>query len=107
MDEVKKAIKKTCIGKASGIDGLLVEIFKATGPENLDLLQNILTSISEEEIILKDFYDVIIVTLFKNKGDKAEFWNSCGISLLPIVGKIFAQVILNHLISTISDGIPT
>ena len=36
LDEVKKSIKCTTIYKASRIDGLPAEIFKAAGPETLN-----------------------------------------------------------------------
>ena len=38
-----------------------------------------------------------IVTLYKNKGDRGDSNNYCGISLLNIVGKLFAKVVLMKL----------
>ncbi|KAG6930003.1 hypothetical protein G0U57_004624, partial [Chelydra serpentina] len=38
-----------------------------------------------------------IVTLYKNKGDRSDCNNYRGISLLSVVGKVFARVILNRL----------
>ena len=38
-----------------------------------------------------------IVTLYKNKGDRGDCNNYCGISLLNIVGKVFAKVVLMKL----------
>ena len=35
-----------------------------------------------------------IVTLYKWKGDKCEFSNSRGISLLSVVGKLFGRVLI-------------
>ena len=54
LDEVKKAIKQTSIGKTSGFDGLPAEILKAAGSETLDTFHNILTSILEEKIMPND-----------------------------------------------------
>ena len=39
----------------------------------------------------------IIVTLYKNKGDRGDCNNYRGISLLNIVGKLFAKVVLMKL----------
>ena len=41
--------------------------------------------------------DANIVTLYKNKGDRSDCNNYRGISLLSIVGKVFARVTLNRL----------
>ncbi|KAG6930718.1 hypothetical protein G0U57_003012, partial [Chelydra serpentina] len=41
--------------------------------------------------------DANIVTLYKNKGDRSDCNNYRGISLLSVVGKVFARVILNRL----------
>ena len=41
--------------------------------------------------------DAKIVTLFKNKGDRSDCNNFRGISLLSVVGKVFAQVVLARL----------
>ena len=41
--------------------------------------------------------DANIVTLYKNKGDRSDCNNYRGISLLSIVGKVFARVILKRL----------
>ena len=45
----------------------------------------------------QDMRDANIITLFKNKGDRSDCNNYRGISLLSIVGKTFARVILNRL----------
>ena len=41
--------------------------------------------------------DANIVTLYKNKGDRGDCNNYHGISLLNIVGKLFAKVVLMKL----------
>ncbi len=41
--------------------------------------------------------DANIITLYKNKGDHSDCNNYRGISLLSIVGKVFAHVVLNRL----------
>ncbi|KAJ8044654.1 RNA-directed DNA polymerase from mobile element jockey [Holothuria leucospilota] len=45
----------------------------------------------------QDMRDTRIVTLFKNRGDRSDCNNYRGISLLSIVGKLFARVALNRL----------
>ena len=41
--------------------------------------------------------DANIVTLYKNMGDRGDCNNYCGISLLNIVDKLFAKVLLMKL----------
>ena len=45
----------------------------------------------------QDMRDANIITLYKNKGDRSDCNNYRGISLLSIVGKTFARVMLNRL----------
>ena len=47
------------------------------------------------------------MTLYKNKGEKSDCFNYQGITLLSIVGKIFARVLLNRLVPiTAEDHLP-
>ena len=103
MDEIKTAIKQTSSGKAAGMDGIPSELYKAAGPQTLAALHDVFLSIWDEEVIPHDFRDAAIVSLFKNKGNRAECGNYRGISLLSIAGKILARVILNRLISSIAE----
>ena len=41
--------------------------------------------------------DANIITLYKNKGDRGDCNNYHGISLLDIVGKLLARVVLKRL----------
>ena len=44
----------------------------------------------------QDMRDAKIVTLYKKKGDKSDCNNFRGISLLIIMGKLYARVLLVH-----------
>ena len=69
----------------------------------LEALHSLLTSICEEEDVPKEFRNATVVSLFKNRGSKTDCGNYRGISLLYIAGKILARVILNLLITNITE----
>nr|KAG5693154.1 hypothetical protein BaRGS_035352 [Batillaria attramentaria] len=106
IEEIKKAIAQTNSGRASGKDSIPAEIYKVAGPNALEAFHDILLSIWEEEEMPDDFRDALIVSLYKNKGSKADCGNYRGISLLSIAGKIFARVILNRLIDVSELNLP-
>lgn len=86
------------------MDGIPAELYKATGPITLEAFCNILTAIWDKQFIPEEFCDAMVVSFCK-KGNKADCGNYRGISLLSIAGKILARVILNCLITSISEGI--
>ena len=45
----------------------------------------------------------MIITLYKNKGEKADCSNYRGITLLSVAGKVLARILLNRLKSTIAE----
>ena len=60
-------------------------------------LRNINGLAPDEGAVPQDMRDAKIVTLYKNKGERSDCNNYRGISLLSIVGKVFARVILVRL----------
>ncbi|KAL8583862.1 hypothetical protein ACOMHN_040331 [Nucella lapillus] len=104
MEEVTKVIHQTSSGKATGMDGIPAEFFKAAGPVALEAFHGVLCSLWDTEDMPQEFRDATIVSLYKNKGSKSDCGNYCGISLLFIAGKIMARIILNRLIPTVSEN---
>ena len=51
----------------------------------------------------QDFRDAIIIALYKNKGDNSDSSNYLGITLLPNAGKALARILINWLVSTITE----
>ena len=85
------------------MDGIPAEIFKSASPVALEALHSLLTSIWEKEDVPKEIRNATFISLFKNRGSKTDCGNYLGISLLSVAGQILAQVILNHLITNISE----
>ena len=92
-----KAIKLLSSGKAPGSDAIPAEIYKAGGPPVAEKLTKLFHIMWRKEAIPQEFKDATIIHLFKRKGNPQVFDNHRGISLLSIVGKILAGVLLNRL----------
>ena len=73
------------------------------GEAVLDKLQDLFTNCWEKGTLPQDLMDAVIVSLYKNKGEKSDCSNYQGITLLSIAGKILARVLLNRLIPTIAQ----
>lgn len=98
IDELSKAIDSLSCRKAPGSDGIPPEVVKAAKESSLIRhLHELLLQCWDEGTIPQDMRDAKIVTLYKNKGDRSDCNNYRGISLLSIVGKAFARVVLNRL----------
>ena len=78
-------------------------MYKSGGPVIAQKLVDIL-SMWKEGVIPQDFNDPSIVHLYKKKGNCQSCDNHQSISLLSIAGKIFARVLLNHLIQHLEQG---
>ena len=98
IEELRKAIDTLARGKAPGSDGIPPEVIKAGKLSSLlNHLHNLLLQCWEEGTVPQDMRDANIITLYKNKGDRSDCNNYRGISLLSVVGKAFARVILSRL----------
>ena len=96
-DKLGKAIDSLARGKAPGGDGILAEVLQCANSTLLHHLYELLCQCWEEGYVPQDMRDANIVTLCKNKGDRSDCNNYRGISLLSVVGKVFARVALQRL----------
>ena len=68
-------------------------------------MHHLFTKLWEAAELLQDLKDASNVTIYKNKGDKRDCNNYCGISLLSVAGKCLAKIILWCLMCNITDNI--
>ena len=80
-EEIVKAIDKLKSGKAAGVDGIPPEIWKHEGRTLHSELHEPLACCWELGKPPQDFQDVLIITLYKNKGEKSDCSNYRGITL--------------------------
>lgn len=97
MDALPKAIDRLPSGKSPGKDGIPAEVIKSGKSGLLEPLHKLLTQCWIEGCVPQDMNDANIVTLNKNKGDRSDFNNYRGISLLSIVSKLFTCIVLTRL----------
>ena len=90
-------------GKAAGIDEIPPELWKDGGPALHSKLQEFLVCCCWQSKLPSDLRDAVIVTLYKNKGEKSDCSNYQRITLVSIAGKILARVFLNRLVPTIAE----
>ena len=104
MAEMVRAIASLKDGKAPGGDGIPAEVWKHGGDNLFSRLHQLITNAWEVGSVPQAWKDASIVTIYK-KGDRTDYGNYRGISLLSIAGKIFARILLNRLSTHITPEV--
>jgi len=94
--EVERAIKQTANRKATGPDGVPVELFKAAGDTGIDRMHRICTAIWETEEWPDEWMESVFIPLPK-KGDLRKCTNYRTIALVSHASKILLRVILERI----------
>ncbi|XP_047486851.1 uncharacterized protein LOC125037704 [Penaeus chinensis] len=97
ISELSKAIDQLAPGKAPGSDEIPPDLIKQCQTVLLKPIYDLLCCCWAEGEVPQDMRDTKIVTLYKNKGERSDCNNFRGISLLSIVGKVYARVLLVRL----------
>ncbi|GFN92963.1 hypothetical protein PoB_001946900 [Plakobranchus ocellatus] len=71
LEETIEAISQFKSRKAAGVDSIPPEIWKDGGPTLHIALHNLLVCCWEKGKLPQDFRDAVIITIFKNKGEKS------------------------------------
>jgi len=95
--EVELAIDKLKSYKSPGIDQIPAELINARGRTICLEVHKLITSIWKKEKLPEEWKESIIVPIHK-KGDKTDFNNFRGISLLPNTYKILSSILLSRAI---------
>ena len=97
VDKLSKVIDSLATGKAPGSDSIPPDLIKHCKTILLHPLHEVLCQCWIEGAVLQDMRDAKIITLYKNKGERSNCNNYRGISLLSIIGKVYAWVLLLFL----------
>ena len=103
-DEVKVAISRMKNGKAKGMDGIPVEVWKCLGEEGIDMLWDLMQGIYEQEKIPTEWRDSVIIPIYKEKGDIQDCGNYRGIKLMSHTMKIWERINDRRLIEETTIG---
>ena len=90
-NELKVAISRMKNGKATGMDGIPVAVWKCLG-EGIDMLWDLMKGIYEQEKIPTEWRDSVIIPIYKEKGDIQECGNYRGIKLMSHTMKIWERI---------------
>ena len=94
--ELDTALNNTKLGKSPGPDGVLQKVLVHGGNTLKAFLFAIISMFWVTENLPSEVRDPNITILFK-KGDRSQCGNYRGISLLSVVGKLFADILLQRL----------
>ena len=97
-------LKKLNSGKAPDINGFTSEILKCGGENMITMLHQLMTHFWEKNSVPQEWIDAVLVSLFKS-GVRDQCGNFRGISLLSIIGKILARVLLDRLNTHIAPNV--
>ena len=94
--EIKKVLQSTDNRKAPGHDKHVPEFFKHGGPEVFDRVKSIFQTVLDTGSIPAAWRRGIVTNLSK-PGDPTDCGNYRGITLLPVMDKLFMKIIANRL----------
>ena len=92
--------------KAPGEDGIPVELFKTLPQTSSGRLADLFSRIWSTNSIPEDFNEVLVIPIYKGKGDRAECGNYRVISLLSTAAKILAKILLKRLQRVVDQWLP-
>ena len=95
-NEVKVAISRMKNGKATGMDGIPVEVWKCLGEEGIDMLWDLMKGIYEQEKIPTEWRDSVIIPIYKEKGDIRDCGYYRGIKLMSHTMKTGDKADVTH-----------
>ena len=101
-EEVRRAVSRLKGGKAPGVCNIMPEMLKAGREVAIECLVKLFNVVWERGVAPRDWTSGIIVPIHK-KGSKLECTNYRGISLLSVIGKVFAKV-LNDRVKGLTEG---
>ena len=95
---VKKVITNLDSSKASGPDYIPVVVLKNCEPEHLYILAELFNKCLKESCF-PEWKVSLVVTVFKNVGERSTAKNCRPVSLLSVVDKVFEKLVSNNIVN--------
>lgn len=95
-EEISNAIKHLKSNKSAGLDGILAEMLKCSSSRILPLLEQLFNAIFDTGQYPEVWTQAVIIPIHK-AGSKDNPDNYRGVSLLSILGKVFAHILNKRL----------
>ena len=102
MEEVARKVRKLKAGKSAGVDEIRTEFIKNSGSAGIQWLSRIFNLAMRSSAVPADWRYAIIAPIYK-KGNRKECSNYRGISLLSVVGKLYASVLVDRVRVIVED----
>jgi hypothetical protein len=96
-EEILHALSQMKIGKAQGVDGLVIEMYKSSIHLMLPYLNILCNACLKQGTFPAELCKAIMCPVYR-KGSTSDPNNYRGISLLNVMGKIFTKVLNNRLV---------
>jgi hypothetical protein len=95
--EVKDALKRMKGGKAMDSDGIPIKVWRCLGDVTIVWLTKLFNIIFRSNKMFDEWRQIILVPIFKNKGDAQSCTNYQGIKLMSHTMKLWKRIIEHHL----------
>ena len=102
MEEVHNALSNITGNRAGGSSKILPEMVKVCSNELLEYLMKLFSHAWNSRSVSQDWKDALLIPVPK-KGDMSLCDNWWGISLLEVVGQVFAKIIQRKLQVLVED----
>ena len=96
-DEVKVREGRLKNGKAAGKDEIIGEIIKGGYDRVMGWIWRLCNMAFESGVVAEDWRSAVIVPMYKGKGGRTECKNYRDISLLSVIGKIYAGILVDRV----------
>ncbi|CAG9134602.1 unnamed protein product [Plutella xylostella] len=105
MKEIMDALKIMKVGKSAGYDRVSLEMLRAGGGVAASELYQLFNECWRCGTVPRDWCRVVIVPLYKRKGSLQTCNSYRGISLLSIVGKLYAKILIERVVKETEEKI--
>ena len=105
VEELSQVIDSLASGKAPGNEGIPPDLTKHGKATIMLPLHEVICQCWQQGAVPQDMRDSKIITLYKNKGERNHCNNYRGISLLSIVGRVFAPRVIRIRLQKLAERI--